>query len=220
MNNADSTWIDIAVQGLRLVAYLSLLVSAMIGLFGSLAILVERKGANWYRIRSVLVYLGLWLTIVQGVISVINIAFYQGWSAALIPFTTYAGRLSNGFALIAFYTTLAYIVPSLLASRRNGASLPPRFLSALLIPTLGLLMLSGLSTRNYEGLLSLLLVYVFTALCLVWLIVLRSLASDSEAKHKARQHRKFNLRSPDIKLSNRNTDAHDQHDEESHTIMR
>ncbi len=217
MNNADSTWIDITIQGVRLIAYLSLLISAIIGLFGGLAMLQENRRPLWYRTRTLLVYCGVMLTVLQGIVSVLNIAYYQGWSAALIPFTTYAGRLSNGFALIAFYTTLAYIVPTLLFSR-NRAGLSPRFLSALLIPTLALLLLSGLLTRSYEGLLPLLLIYVFTGVCLVWLTVLRWLASDDTERE--RQRSRFNLRSPDIRLTGRENEERETHEEESRPLPR
>ncbi|WP_322924941.1 hypothetical protein [Paenibacillus campi] len=217
MNNADSTWIDITIQGIRLIAYMSLLISAIIGLFGGLAMLQENRRPLWYRTRTVLVYCGLMLTVLQGIVSVLNIAYYQGWSAALIPFTTYAGRLSNGFALIAFYTTIAYIVPTLLFSR-NHTSWSPRFLSALLFPILGLLMLSGLLTRSYEGLLPLLLIYVFTGVCLVWLTLLRWLAND-DTEHE-RHRSRFNFRSPDIRLTGRQPEEHKPHEEESRPLPR
>jgi len=218
MNNADSMAIDLIVQGLRLFAYLALLIAAMIGIFGSMSMLSDNKRLIWHRWRSGLVYTGLAVTVVQGVTSLLNIGLRQGWSAAFIPFTTYGGRLSNGFALIALYITLAYIIPTLIVRKRHGQQLPSRFLSVLLFPVLELLLLSGMLIRNYAGLLPMRLIYVFTAVCLIWLLVLKWISSEGKERQE-REEQRYRWRSPDIKLTHRATEE-PKHEEDPPPLPR
>lgn len=202
MFSTNGTLMDIAVEGLRFLAYLLLLIGAVIGIFSNMSMIQEKYRSVWYRCRNILVFMGLSVGIVQGITSMINIIVHQGWSAAIIPFTTASGRLANGCALIAFYITLAYVIPAIWVWKKHHQP-SPRFISVLLYPVLELLLLSGLLTRNDSGILSIHLFYVFTGLCLIWLFVLQLMSGES----RRRRERKHWWVSPDIKVGHQSSSS-------------
>lgn len=212
MFSTNGTILDITVEGLRFLAYLLLLIGAVIGIFSNMSMIQEKYRSVWYRCRNTLVYMGLGVGIIQGITSMINIMIHQGWSAAIIPFTTASGRLANGCALIAFYITLAYVIPAILLWQHRNHHPSQRFISVLLYPVLELLLLSGLLTRNDSGILSIHLFYVFTGLCLIWLFVLQFMSGES----KRRRERKHWWVSPDIKVGHQSsTDAKQESKQDS-----
>lgn len=215
MFSTNGTILDITVEGLRFLAYFLLLIGAVIGIFSNMSMIQEKYRPVWYRWRNTLVYMGLGIGIIQGITSMINIVMHQGWSAAIIPFTTASGRLANGCALIAFYITLAYVIPTIILWKRRVHHPSHRFISVLLYPVLELLLLSGLLTHNDSGLISIHLFYVFTGLCLVWLFVLQLMSREG----KRRREGKHWWVSPDIKVGHQSSSNTPQDSKEDPSLF-